>query len=626
MDSFDLTNSTISGNVSTGAGGGGISAEGTTTDSVSFSTIADNASESGAGGIDLSTDSDITASHSILAANRNSSGLRNAKLGAKVSSKGYNLCDDDSLESTFLPGDIINRPAHLAPLANYGRDVLTHALLQISPAIDGGSLQSLVTPPVDQRGYFRIQDGDRNGTARIDIGAFEAGRPAVVTTELDEEANNGEISLREALQNVNDGSRIIFDPALSGANINLNAAKGSLTVSNNIQIDATTLPGGIKIDGQGAVRCLQVTGGRPVALNALQIKNGEDTGSGGGIQTNGDLVLNYCTLRDNHAGSGGAIACADGELFAWNSSFFANSADGVGSVVRLVGTARGKFDHCTIAENLSGAAQGAIGVNQNRMSFYSTLFAANGVHFFNEGGALVFDLIESRGYNLVDSTGALLFSTFSEEGDVATNDPIIGAASNTGGWAPMIPILAAGPARDTGNPEGSLLAFFDVRGFVRAEGAAVDIGSMEFNGKTADGDSDEIPDWWELLYGFDPDDSSDANDDPDADNESNLAEYEAGTHPRQSDLVDPEPTETPLRIISVTRGNEPTQISIRFASDPGATYRLEGAATLEGLSEDPVSYTVPASIEGNVTTLLVLGFAPERSFFRIIRVNQDEGF
>ena len=79
------------------------------------------------------------------------------------------------------------------------------------------------------------------------------------------------------------------------------------------------------------------------------------------------------------------------------------------------------------------------------------------------------------------------------------------------------------------------------------------------------------------MYGFDPDDSSDANDDPDADNESNLAEYQAGTHPRKSDLVEPEP-DTPVSIIAVRRGALPGQLEITFASDSDAVYRVEGAA------------------------------------------------
>ena len=50
-----------------------------------------------------------------------------------------------------------------------------------------------------------------------------------------------------------------------------------------------------------------------------------------------------------------------------------------------------------------------------------------------------------------------------------------------------------------------------------------------------DADDDGAPDWWESLYGFDPEDPADAALDPDSDGLSNLAEFLAGTNPLLSD-------------------------------------------------------------------------------------------
>ena len=50
-----------------------------------------------------------------------------------------------------------------------------------------------------------------------------------------------------------------------------------------------------------------------------------------------------------------------------------------------------------------------------------------------------------------------------------------------------------------------------------------------------DADDDGEPDWWESLYGFDPEDPSDAALDPDSDNLTNLAEFLAGTNPLLAD-------------------------------------------------------------------------------------------
>jgi hypothetical protein len=59
----------------------------------------------------------------------------------------------------------------LGPLADNGGPTLTHALLPGSPAIDGGDATSCLS--TDQRFLDRPVDGDGDGMAVCDIGAFE---------------------------------------------------------------------------------------------------------------------------------------------------------------------------------------------------------------------------------------------------------------------------------------------------------------------------------------------------------------------------------------------------------------------------------------------------------------------
>ena len=69
---------------------------------------------------------------------------------------------------------IHKRPAGdplLGPLADNGGKTLTHGLLPGSMAIDAGHKAGC--PEKDQRGYSRPADGDEDGTAECDIGAFE---------------------------------------------------------------------------------------------------------------------------------------------------------------------------------------------------------------------------------------------------------------------------------------------------------------------------------------------------------------------------------------------------------------------------------------------------------------------
>ena len=143
-----FTNVTLSGNRAQGTSGGGGFYQGNGNGSLRFATIYGNTAAFGAGVYkDGSATGGLYVQDVLLVDNvtGNCDGV--------VTSLGHNISDDTNCGLFTQPGDQVNVPVTLGPLANNGGPTLTHRPAAGSPTIDTGDCIPNVT--TDQRGVAR---------------------------------------------------------------------------------------------------------------------------------------------------------------------------------------------------------------------------------------------------------------------------------------------------------------------------------------------------------------------------------------------------------------------------------------------------------------------------------------
>ncbi len=175
---LSVITSTISANTAGLDGGGTFNRGGL---NLSNSTISHNTANGEGGGIanrcrsKIFCGTELELVNTIVVGNAAPTGS-DCSLGDRASrtSLGHNITGEVTgcgLEAA--PGDLVEADPQLGPLQGNGGPTFTHALLSDSPAIDAGDNASC--PETDQRDAARPVDGNGDGLAACDIGAYEFG-------------------------------------------------------------------------------------------------------------------------------------------------------------------------------------------------------------------------------------------------------------------------------------------------------------------------------------------------------------------------------------------------------------------------------------------------------------------
>lgn len=244
--SLTITDSTLSGNVSGGRGGGlGISRP----LNLINSTITDNEAALGGGGVAFLLDGVEDASgpldlgSSIIAANRAGDGATFAAgldTDAALTVTGANSLVQQAGATIALPADTLDTDPLLLPLAWNGGPTRTHALGAGSPAIDAGN--NAANLPFDQRGegFARVSG------AAADIGAFEMQQPPPDADLIFRDGFDGEIApttieyaYDDGDGDTNQGPPSSFDPDMLWGNYYLAQPGGEVITKISIAFGPT---------------------------------------------------------------------------------------------------------------------------------------------------------------------------------------------------------------------------------------------------------------------------------------------------------------------------------------------------------------------------------------------------
>ncbi|MBQ9873130.1 MAG: caspase family protein [Thermoguttaceae bacterium] len=363
-----------------------------------------------------------------------------------------------------------------------------------SLAINSGS-NAYAYGPDGVRLKFDLDANERVVGGVVDMGCYEsvmADVPSTVVTSLADniDQEDGSITLREAIQYAQQyGTPITFDLGEDfEGDAEIYLENGAIDVISDLVIDASMVPGGLKIVGSDD-RIFWVH------KSGSTLEDGSTTGE------NGNLTLKNVVLTGGSTtGNGGAVYMDGGEINFTNVLIYGNNAEKAGGAIYATG-GKATLLNCTIAANEASDYPGAY--FGGTTSLQNTIVATNAVedspsdHNYDlevvgkltsiasiVGAASATLSGAQNGFNgnMFGTTENIIDPGFAEPGSddysLAQNSIALNAGSNRlvgqpGYYASILQTSA-----------NSIVVRTDLAGGERIVGGTVDIGAYEFQLKT----------------------------------------------------------------------------------------------------------------------------------------------
>jgi CSLREA domain-containing protein len=269
----------------------------------------------------------------------------------------------------------------------------------------------------------------------------------LVTSLSDTVADDGQCTLREAIQNANDNAATNGDCvtgngedtitfSLSGT-ITLDSTLPNITDAAGLNMDGTGQS--VTISGNELVRVMINYSGSSLNLNFLTIEKGYANDSGAGIYSGGNLDITNSVFSGNN---GNAIYASSGTLNISNSTFSGNSApSGGGGIASSISL---NITNSTFSANSTTTGSGG-GIwisgypDPITMNITNSTFSGNSVTYGTGGGIFANNTIltirnstfSGNSANELYGGGGGIFHWFSSTSIVSVGNTIF--ANNTGG-------------------------------------------------------------------------------------------------------------------------------------------------------------------------------------------------